>query len=109
MTFQKRSTGQTLIFDDAVPAPDTTLIANIAKAHAWLNRIKAGDNYDQIATSTGTSKRRVQQMLDMAFLAPDIVRSICDGRQPLDLTSEWFKTHRLPADWKAQRALIATL
>jgi hypothetical protein len=37
-----------------------------------------------------------------AFLAPDIVKAILDGRQPLDLTFEKL-TRRLPADWTQQR------
>lgn len=56
-----------------------------------------------------TSKRRVQQMIDLAFLAPDIVRDALDGSQPLGLTSDWLLRHDLPANWKEQRALVATL
>lgn len=48
-------------------------------------------------------------MIDLAFLAPDIVRDVIDGKQPLGFTSEWCKTHVLPSDWGDQRALIATL
>ncbi len=42
-------------------------------------------------------------------LAPDIVRDILAGKQPLGLTSTWVATHTLPVDWADQRALIATL
>ena len=55
------------------------------------------------------SKRRVQQMIDLAFLAPDIIRSVLNGKQPTGFTTEWCKTHTLPADWTEQRAIIATL
>jgi hypothetical protein len=52
---------------------------------------------------------RIQQMIDLAFLAPDIVRDVLDGKQPIGFTSDWFKQHGLPSDWKSQRQLLATL
>jgi hypothetical protein len=56
-----------------------------------------------------TSKRRVQQVIDLAFLAPDIVRDITNGVQPMGLTSDWCLRHDLPSEWQAQRQRIATL
>jgi hypothetical protein len=34
-------------------------------------------------TNKGASKRRIQQMIDLAFLAPDIVRDVLQGKQRL--------------------------
>lgn len=48
-------------------------------------------------------------MIDLAFLAPDIIRDVLDGKQPVGFTSEWLLRHDLPSDWQDQRALIATL
>ena len=62
-----------------------------------------------IARATGTSRHRVQQMMHFAFLAPDIVRAITEGRQPAALTTKWLTRHPLPADWQAQRQVLATL
>ena len=37
-------------------------------------------------------------LLSRAFLAPDLVEMILDGRQPRDLTAEWLSKHlKLPA------------
>lgn len=47
--------------------------------------------------------------MDLAFLAPDIVRDAIEGKQPVGLTSEWCKRHSLPIDWNARRQLIAPL
>lgn len=88
---------------------DKSLIANIARAHQWLDRIKAGKSLDQIAESESTTRKRVQQTLNYAFLAPDIVRDILTGKQPIGLTSTWIATHELPINWEDQRSLIATL
>ncbi len=88
---------------------DQRLLRNLANAHDWFERIRAGETYDAIAASAGTSKRRVQQMIDLAFLAPDIVRAIVEGRQPAGLTSDWLKTTSIPSDWTRQRALSRAL
>ena len=87
---------------------DQKLLNNIALAYDWYQRLKEGKNYADIAAEAGTSKRRVQQIIDLAFLAPDIVRDITDGTQPLGLTSDWCLRHELPADWQVQRERIAT-
>jgi site-specific DNA recombinase len=84
-------------------------IRNIARAHVWFEAIKAGQTFDEIAAAAGTSKRRVQDMVGLAFLAPDIVRDVLEGRQPSGFTSDWCKAHELPSDWPGQRALLATL
>ena len=89
--------------------PDTTLIANIARSNQWLDRIKNGESVDHIADSENTTKKRVQQTLNFAFLAPDIVRDVIAGKQPIGLTSTWIATHELPICWDKQRTLIATL
>ncbi|MBT8474892.1 MAG: recombinase family protein, partial [Alphaproteobacteria bacterium] len=75
----------------------------------WFERIKAGETFTEIAKAEGSSKRRIQQMIDLAFLAPNIVRDVIDGKQPLGFTSDWCKTHELPSDWSDQRTLVATL
>lgn len=78
-------------------------------AHHWFALIKAGKTFAEIADREGTSKRRIQQMIDLAFLTPDIVRDVLDGKQPIGFTSDWCKQHTLPTDWSEQRALLATL
>ncbi len=43
-----------------------------------------------------------RQVLHCAFLAPDIVEAILDGRQPRDLTLQKLLTN-LPTSWAKQR------
>ena len=111
VTFQLRKRGveTRLILDDAPVGRDDTLIRNIARAHYWFEQIRAGRDFDEIAKTEGISKRRIQQIIDLAFLAPDIVRDVLDGKQPLGFTSDWCKTHALPSDWDAQRRMVAAL
>ena len=98
-----------LVLADDPKTPDEVLINNIARAHNWFEQIKAGKSFAEIANAQQTSKRRVQQMIDLAFLAPDIVRDALEGAQPLGLTSDWLLRHELPTNWKEQRAQVATL
>jgi len=90
-----------LLLIGALPLP--------SRAQDWHAAIKAGQTFTEIADGTGSSRRRIQHMIRLAFLAPDIVEEILRGEQPPGLTSHWLKTHELPACWEAQRQLIATL
>lgn len=98
-----------LILNGTARPVDRVLLANIARAQAWFAMIRAGKSYAEIALATGTSRHRVQQMLHFAFLAPDIVRTIAEGRQPVGLSTKWLTLHPLPADWQDQRRVLATL
>lgn len=105
---RKRGVETKLIIGDKSPEIDEALIRNIADAHNWLTMIKSGKTFDEIAATTAASKRRIQQVTEWALLAPDIVKQIVEGRQPLGLTSNWLLRHKLPVDWNEQRKLIAT-
>jgi len=98
-----------IILADTPAGIDETLVRNVAKAHAWFERIKAGETFTEIAAAESMHKNRIQQMICPAFLAPDIVRDVLDGKQPLGFTSDWCKSNTLPAHWHDQRRLLATL
>ena len=106
---RKRGVETKLVLSDAAAERDDTLIRNVARAHKWFNEIRAGRSFDEIATAEGVSKRRVQQLIDLAFLAPDITRDLLDGKQPIGFTSDWCLRHQLPSDWSEQRTLLASL
>jgi site-specific DNA recombinase len=106
---RKRGVETKLVLGDGNPDLDETLIQNAAKAHQWFERIKAGQTLSDVAKASGTSSRRIQQIIELAFLAPDVTKMILDGNQPLGFTSEWVKQHSLPSNWQEQRAIIATL
>ena len=87
--------------------PLPSLIKAVARAHDWYERIVRGQltGSRSIADATGLDERYVSRILQRAFLAPDIVESILDGRQPVKMTLENFRT-RLPLDWATQRQLL---
>ena len=106
---KKRGVETKLILTDAPGNLDETLIRNVANAHAWFEQLKKGKSFSDLAEANSTSARRIQQVIELAFLAPDIVRDILDGKQPVSLTAKWFSRHSLPSDWSEQRQLLATL
>ncbi len=106
---RRRGVEMKIIVGEGAANVDQILVENIALANQWYRQLKDGQSYGAIAAQAGTSKRRVQQLIDLAFLAPDIVRDIVNGTQPVALTSDWCLRHELPAEWQAQRQRIATL
>lgn len=108
--FKKRGveTKLTIGTDNSKPI-DTTLIRSIAKAHQYYDAIKNGQTFEDIAESENLSKRRIMQVIDLAFLAPDIVKLIVQGEQSDGLTAKWLGINPLPSDRLAQRRIIATL
>jgi hypothetical protein len=48
----------------------------------------------------------VSRALPLAFLAPDIVQAILDGRQPVVLTAARLRRIRLPHSWVEQRRVL---
>ena len=108
-TCRRRGVETRFVMAGASTNTDGTLIANIARAHDWLERIKNGEALNEIACAEATTTKRVQQILEFAFLAPDIVREVLAGNQPLGLTTTWIATHTIPTDWVEQRELFSTL
>lgn len=65
--------------------------------------------FAEIAETEDTSKRRVQDVIDLAILAPDILDAIANGEQPEGLTSDYLVKSGVPAVWTDQRALLKKL
>ena len=84
--------------------PVLSLIKAIARVHQWPEQIIGGKfrGRHSIAQLTGIEERYAGRVLQCAFLAPDIVEAILDGRQPADLTVQKLLC-RLPLDWAEQR------
>ena len=106
---RRRGVETKLVLGNPTKSVDRTLLRNIANALSWLDRIKAGKTYEQIATENAIPTDRVRKAIHYAFLAPDIVRAIVEGRQPVGLTSSYLLHHPLPDDWEKQRVLVKTL
>jgi len=84
--------------------PAKPLLKAVARAHQWHRWMLIGKALSQssIAKQTSLNARYVGRVLECAFLAPDIVEAILDGRQPPDLTFEKLTRH-VPLSWVEQR------
>lgn len=94
---------------EALPELDQTLVRNIVKARRWLEMIVEGRTFSEIAEAESTSKRRVQDVIDLALLAPEFLAQVASGKQPAGLTSDYLIKTGFPAIWSEQRQQFAGL
>lgn len=88
---------------------DQNLICHISQAYQWLTLITSGkvQSIKEVAEAEQLDQSHVTRMINKAFLAPDIIRSILNGTQPPHLTLKHLKQNRaLPNDWNSQRSLL---
>jgi site-specific DNA recombinase len=81
-----------------------SLLKAVARGRQWYEWVLAGEVWGRrsIAQRVDFDERHVAQILESAFLAPDIVTAILDGRQPSRLTARKITRH-LPLSWVEQR------
>jgi hypothetical protein len=91
-------------------APDPALLRALARAHGLQARLIRDPHLSahDIARAEGVSAAYIYATLRLAWLAPDIVEAIVNGRQPPRLTAtELFRlSGHLPLGWPQQRTLI---
>ncbi len=108
-TLRRRGVEARLVLGDTSSGVDGTLLKNAARGWTWFQEIKAGLTLQAIADREGVTQRRVAHLVDLAFLAPDIVQAIVDGRQPVPLTADSLikSPHRMV--WADQRSWISAI
>jgi DNA invertase Pin-like site-specific DNA recombinase len=81
-----------------------SLFKAVARAHSWYKKVLCGTAFDQrtLAREAKLTERYIGKVFPVAFLAPDIVEAILDGRQPIGLTFEKLSDN-LPVNWTEQR------
>ena len=84
---------------------DRELIRALARARSWMGMLQRGEFADtaEIAQGHGLSEPHVRRLLRFAYLAPDIVEAVVEGRQPRTLTVKLL-LKGIPLDWPDQRA-----
>jgi site-specific DNA recombinase len=91
------------------PRPDPALLKAIARGHQWFKELASGRaaSVREIAKRAGVYDSYVKRLIPLAFLAPEIVQSICDGSHPATLTAEVLKRNApLPLEWIKQRRIL---
>jgi hypothetical protein len=74
----------------SAPVVDLSLVKAVARAHRWFDELSTGkaSSLAEIVVREGLAVRYVGRLIRLAFLAPEIVESIIEGRQPAALTAE---------------------
>ncbi|MEQ9488516.1 MAG: recombinase family protein [Alphaproteobacteria bacterium] len=112
ITIRHQSNERKLILTDNQTEPgETELVLSrlIANTHRWMRELTINNDItvETIAEREGMKTGDVCRLLPLAFLAPDIVEAILDGRQPADLTSRTLRRARpIPENWADQRRFL---
>ncbi|MEP3451787.1 MAG: hypothetical protein ABJL11_15665 [Parasphingorhabdus sp.] len=84
--------------------PDPVLLRLISQAFAARDQIVRGIPSPMLSEY---SKRHLQQLTRLSYLAPDIISAIIDGTQPVELTGrKILRIGSLPLCWTAQCAML---
>ena len=86
------------------------LVKAVARVHRWPEKIMRGEFRSRklVAQFAKVDQRYAGRILQFAFLAPDIVEAILEGRQPPDLTVQKL-LRGLPLGWAEQRRRLGFL
>jgi hypothetical protein len=86
------------------------LVELIKDAFAIRNQLLSGSDASIEAMSgrLGMNKCRLASLIRLSYLAPDIVRALLEGRQPIELTPTRLLrlSKDLPHDWSEQRHVL---
>lgn len=85
---------------------DARLVELVARGFASRDQLLAMPA-DELAAMPFTQHRHLERTARLAYLAPDIVRAIINGRQPKTLTARTLaRLGSLPMEWAEQRAVL---
>ena len=108
---RRRSGRDTRLLVDGSEATqaDPALVRMLVRARELKTKLlQSGEaSLNETSRSAGISRSYLTRLARLAFLAPDIVCAILDGRQPAQLTAARLSriTH-LPLDWSEQRKMV---
>jgi site-specific DNA recombinase len=83
-----------------------TLVASIARGRTWLDEMATEPNAttESIAKRERCSPRKINKMISLAFLAPDLVKAAIEGTLPHGMGVA--RLFDLPAEWSRQRQIL---
>ena len=94
----------------SMPAADSStsaLVKAVARGYAWRQQLLNGSarSIAEIAQKEGMTRRYVARILQLGFLAPDIIAAILANRLPARITVDRLRGP-IPLDWNEQRRLF---
>ena len=89
---------------------DPALIKAIARGRAWFEELVSGRarSLQELAKRDDISRRYIRRLIGLAFLSPELIEAILQGRQPIALTATRLTELDLPLDWTEQHKLLAS-
>ena len=89
---------------------DPVLVKAIARGRAWFEELATGRarSLQELARRDGITRRYIRRLVGLAFLSPQLVEAILQGRQPVALTATRLTELDLPLDWTEQHKLLAS-
>ena len=106
---RRRGVELKLHLGDPPPEIDEALVQNIVKGRRWLAMVIDGKSFSEIAEVDNVSTRRVQDIANLALIAPDIVDAITLGEKSDGLSTDYLIKTRFSAIWSEQRAQFSVL
>ena len=86
------------------PAPLIELSEEFFGTQYRAGRVRS---LQELAKRDGISRRYIRRLIGLAFLSPQLVEAILQGRQPVALTATRLTELDLPLDWTEQQKLLA--
>jgi len=89
--------------------PHAGMIRLLGNASRWMDDVVSGrvTSLSAISRREGLSLSRVSNIMELAFLAPDLKTAIVNGEHPVGLTSSALQNAcPLPLSWEAQRRVL---
>ena len=85
------------------------MVNAIKRARQWLAELYSGKaaSIGDLAASQDSNRSWIGQQLPLAFLAPEIIKAVDEGRQPADLNLTMLQTIAdSSSDWAVQRRMF---
>lgn len=88
--------------------PDRALVRGVCLAREWRRRLETGEVSTtlELARREGLCQRQTGRILPLAYLAPDLVTMILEGRQPRAMSLQALTGKPLLRAWDDQRRLF---
>ena len=87
--------------------PDNAMVKALARAFRWREMLEGGSyaTVRDIAETEKINESYVSRLVRLTLLAPDIIETIVDGRQPSTMTLATLMA-RWPTRWDEQQAKL---
>ena len=102
----RKANGKKVLIGTSQNDLDLGLLKLYIQARKWYGLLCTGNTFIEISKNETVSDSYIRRMICMAFLSPDVVKQLSEGKQSIILSKEWIKKNGLPDDWQEQVKLL---